>query len=325
MLYFLTFLVAFSISVTVTPVVRWLMIKMEVLDLPGDRKIHLKPIPRMGGIAIVTAFFLAVFFAWKFEPYNHQVHMYYLPLLGIGFGAMLIVLVGIFDDTIGADVWHKLFVQCVAGFVVSVCGLSVAGAFIPFIGHITFDPVTSSFLTTLWIVAVINIVNLIDGLDGLASGVAAISAFVFLTVSFMKGLVFPAVISCALIGSIIGFWRYNFHPAEIFMGDVGSMFLGFLLGTLALLNGMTYLKASTVTFSFLALGLPIFDTSYAILRRMKKGRHIFGADKEHIHHQFISSGLSHKNAVLAIYTICSILGALAIIIASFYNTTLGRI
>ena len=310
--------VAFVLSMLcgtiLTPFVRRLAHRYGALDhAHSSRKIHGKPIPRLGGIAIVLAFYAPLVVLLLFQ--TEVGHMFVAErkhAIGLFVGGIAIALLGLYDDLRGANAWKKFAVQF------AVAGLLYALEFrIDAIANPFGEPLALGWLslpfTLFWIVGVINALNLIDGLDGLAGGVALVAVVTTFLVSIQRGHPLMMLFSSALAGAIIGFLFYNFNPASIFMGDTGSMFLGFALSATAI---QTNQKASTtvaVLIPAIALGLPIMDTLLAIGRRALRGRPLFQADKEHIHHRLMARGLTHRQAVLVLYGLCTLLGAAALI------------
>lgn len=297
-------LLAFGLVFLGTPWVKKLAYKIKALDQPSQRKIHYYPMPRLGGLAICLGFWLTIFLTMEMNPGLYA-------LLG---GGLLITLVGIIDDLKGVTPRQKLVVQIVAALLVIFAGIRVEFITHPFKGIISLG-YWSYPLTLLWIIGITNAVNLIDGLDGLAAGVSAIAALTLGIIAYWETSPQAAMLAFILAASIFGFLKYNFHPAQIFMGDTGSLFLGFNLSILAII-GLT--KSATIISLFLpvvVLGVPILDTLYAIVRRYFGGKPIFSADKEHLHHRLLSLGLSHEHTVLAMYGVSVVLSLTAIIMA----------
>lgn len=302
--YFYPLSVAFGVAFMGTPLVKRLAYRIKAVDKPAARKVHLKPMPRLGGLAICLGFWFAVLLT---QELTREI----CALLG---GGLLIILVGIWDDVKGVSPKTKLVVQVLAACIVLASGVRVNFMTHPLKGVIDLGYLGYP-LTVLWIIGVTNAVNLIDGLDGLAAGVAAIAAVTLGIVSLIEGVAAMAFAPFILAASILGFLRYNFHPAQIFMGDTGSLFLGFNLATMAII-GLT--KSATVISLFLPiviLGIPIMDTLFAIIRRYSNGKPIFSADKDHLHHRLLALGLSHRHTVLAIYGVSVLLGVTAILMA----------
>jgi UDP-GlcNAc:undecaprenyl-phosphate/decaprenyl-phosphate GlcNAc-1-phosphate transferase len=311
--------VAFIISMLtgtfLTPLVRRLAYRFGALDhARSSRKIHGHPIPRLGGIAIVVAFYAPLVALLAFHS---EVGSLFVAerdhVIGLFVGGLAIASLGLYDDLRGANAWKKFLVQfAVAGFLFWF-GFRFEALANPFGESINLGW-ASLPITLLWIVGVINAMNLIDGLDGLAGGVALVAVVTTFLVSLQRGHPLMTLFSSALAGSIVGFLFYNFNPASIFMGDTGSMFLGFVLATTAMQTNQKASTAVAVLIPCIALGLPIMDTLLAIGRRAIRGRPLFQADKEHIHHRLMDLGLSHRQAVLVLYGFCILLGAAALIL-----------
>ncbi|WP_227762385.1 MraY family glycosyltransferase [Zhaonella formicivorans] len=295
-----------AIAMGATPFVKKLAIKIGATDAPNARKVHKQVMPRLGGLAIYLAFTLTVLFT---QPLTTQV-------LGLLLGGLIIMLVGLLDDTYGLSPKVKLLGQIVAALVAVQFGYRVEFITNPFNGGIIdlVDLKLSTPVTLFWIIGITNAINLIDGLDGLAAGTSAIAAVTMAVVAWSEGLPEIAVLALILAAAVLGFLKYNFNPAQIFMGDSGSLFLGFNLGALAI-EGLT--KGATVISLFIPiviLGIPIMDTMFAIIRRFSNGQPIFQPDKKHLHHCLLELGLSHKQTVLAIYGINVFLGASAVLL-----------
>ncbi|MFI3252854.1 MAG: MraY family glycosyltransferase [Eubacteriales bacterium] len=302
--------IATLISFITTPLVRSLAFKIGAVDVPKDnRRMHKDPIPRIGGLAIFTGFVIS---SLIFLPVTTQFQ-------GLLIGAVIIVILGIFDDIYELPAKPKFCVQIIAAVVAAAHGNVISILSNPNI--FSTEPywklgILAIPFTVIWIVAITNAVNLIDGLDGLACGVSTISSMTMLVIALTVSESHVAIMLGALVGACLGFLPYNFNPAKIFMGDTGSTFLGFVLAV-ASIQGLFKLSA-IVSFAvpFLILGLPIFDTCFAIMRRIATGRSPMSADREHIHHRLIDMGLSQKQAVATLYVISAILGLSAVVLAT---------
>lgn len=294
---------AFGIPLVLTPVIKWIAIRVGAVDRPGGRKVHQVPVPCWGGVGIYLGFACA---ALLVLPRDHA-------LSGLLAGGLVILLVGMIDDWRGLTPWTKLAGQIFAAGILVFYGIKVDFVTNP-LGGMVYLGVFSIPVTILWVVAITNALNLVDGLDGLAAGVAAISAGTVAVVSFTQGE--PLVATCALIlaAAALGFLPHNFHPAKIFMGDTGSMFLGFMLASLAAIGLTKSATAFSLILPILILGIPIFDMLFAIVRRVLTHQHIFTADRGHLHHRLLDLGLSHKQSVLVIYAVNLLLGGSAILL-----------
>ncbi|MEA1974078.1 MAG: MraY family glycosyltransferase [Bacillota bacterium] len=299
------FLIAFAMCIILTPISMKIAKRINAIDLPkGERKIHAKPIPRLGGIAIFVSTLITMVY---YSNYSFNI------ILGISLGAIVIVITGILDDVYDLPAKIKLLMQIIAAIIVVSFGIRIEifTNFFASTGYINLG-ILSMPLTIFWIVGITNTVNLIDGLDGLAAGIAIIASFTLAYIALINNRVETATLLVILAGSSLGFLPYNFNPAKVFMGDSGSLFLGYFLSVVSILGAVKGAAAITYFLPVLALGLPIFDTSYAILRRMINKRPIMEADKGHLHHKLLDIGFNHKKAVLVLYSISILLGITAI-------------
>lgn len=304
------FAISFIVSFGATPFVMKLAYRINALDIPdGGRHIHKKTTPLIGGLGIFSGFFISILI---FAKYTDSV----LALAGILAGAVMIVVMGIYDDARDMTAKVKLLIQIVAASLVVFCGVTVDYISVPsFIAHGGIYNLNwiKYPITIFWIVAVTNAVNLIDGLDGLAAGVSSIATFSLFFISVIQDNVEAAVLSAALAGSCLGFLPFNMNPAKIFMGDTGSQFLGYMLAIISVLG----LSKGVVIISFLVpfaiLGLPLFDTTVAILRRISQGKPIMSADRGHLHHQLMDKGFSQKQTVAILYVISILFSLIAVL------------
>ena len=279
------------------------------MDAPNARKVHKKPIPRIGGLGIYAGFMAAIIFiAIKFGLDGEQIR----ETVGLLVSGSLIVALGLVDDYKNLPAKVKLLGQIIAAAVL-VFGFGVRIDFItdPFGDYIYFENL-AWFVTMFWLVGLTNTVNLIDGLDGLAAGVAAIASVTIMLIALEQNFVLVALMTAALAGAAVGFLKYNFHPAEIFMGDTGSMFLGFMLAGISVTGAVKSVAAIALVVPVFALGLPILDTTFAIVRRVRGGVPIFKPDKGHLHHRLLNVGFTQRQAVLLMYVISALFGLSAI-------------
>lgn len=305
-------LFAFLMTYATTPLVRKLAFRVGAIDVPKDnRRMHSKPIPTMGGLAIFFSFTLAML---AFEPMDAS----NLGLLG---GALIIALMGVIDDIRPLRALDKLLVQIMAALIPVFCGVVIEK--VAWLDTFIYFGDWSIPITVLWIVAITNTINLIDGLDGLACGISAISSLALLIVSLLSIRNETVImITAILAGSCLGFLPYNRHPAQMFMGDVGAMFLGFVLSVISIQGFFKVNAMIAFVAPFLVLGIPILDTFFAIIRRLLHGQHPFTPDREHFHHKLIDMGLNQKQAVALLYAISALLGIAAILLAE-RNYTAG--
>ncbi len=320
--YLITFVLAFIVAFSATPIVRKLAFKAGAIDIPKDeRRMHSKPIALMGGAAIIAGFMVAVLFDLITVPGILPLSK---ELLGLLAGISVIALMGILDDILTLGSKAKLAFQLVAALsVVLISGTRIAVVTNPFgsSAYLELSPYISYPLTILWIVGVTNAINLIDGLDGLAAGVSSISSLSLFFVSILRVdlelpiAIYTAIITAALAGSTLGFLPFNFNPAKIFMGETGSAFLGFTLGVISIQGALKSYAAISIAIPLLVLGLPLFDTLFAIIRRIGSGKPIMQADRGHLHHRLIDMGLSQRQSVVIMYTASGALGLCAIVLA----------
>lgn len=305
-------LVAVLVALISTPVIRSLAFRIGAVDVPKDtRRMHNHPIPRMGGLAIFFGFILSVLI---FQPLTAE-------LRGMLLGAVVIVILGILDDIFTLPALPKFFVQIGAALIAVLHGNRIEFLSNPniFSSESYWDLGWLAIpITVLWIVGITNAVNFIDGLDGLACGVSTISSMTMLVIALSVAEPDVAVLMAALSGACIGFLPYNLNPAKIFMGDTGSTFLGFVLAVVSIQGLFKYATIISFAVPFLMLGLPIFDTCFAILRRVSHGQSPMKPDRGHIHHRLIDMGFTQKQAVAVLYIISAILGLSAVVL-----TTIG--
>lgn len=302
--------VALLVSFLMTPLVKAFAQKMGAVDIPKDnRRMHDHPIPRMGGLAIFFGFLLSVLLFVDLTG----------PVKGMLLGAVIIVVLGIFDDIYALGAKFKFCVQIVAALVAVFSDNRIEWISNPNV--FSSNPywelgILAIPVTVIWIVAVTNSVNLIDGLDGLACGVSTISSMCMLVIAIAVSDGEVAFLMAALAGACIGFIPYNLNPAKIFMGDTGSTFLGYVLAVVSIQGLFKFYNIISFVVPFLMLGLPIFDTCFAFIRRIAHGQSPMHADRSHVHHRLIDMGLSQKQAVAVLYVISSILGLSAVVLTT---------
>ncbi|MCA9602847.1 MAG: MraY family glycosyltransferase [Polyangiales bacterium] len=307
---------ALLLAAALTPLVRRMAVRLGAIDSPGERRVNVRQIPRLGGIAVVLAFFLPLVALFVLDSSVGRV-LFSDPLRVVGLfaGSLIVTTLGALDDLRGVRAWHKLWVHVAAAVVAFYCGFRIDAVALPLLGHLPMG-IFALPVTVFWIVAVINAMNLIDGLDGLAGGVAFFVCVTNFVVALLNGSNLVVLSSACLAGALLGFLVYNWNPATIFMGDSGSMFLGFILATMSMLGASV---KSTTTVALLvplvSLGLPIIDTLFAMVRRYLERRPIFSPDNGHIHHRLLAVGITHKRAVLMLYGVCVLLTAGAVAIS----------
>lgn len=306
----LALVAALIISFLTSPVVKSFAYKVGAIDVPKDaRRMHKKPIPRLGGLAIFIGFIVSILL---FSEITQQMR-------GILLGAVIIVVLGVVDDITPLPAMLKFIVQIIAALIPALHGVAI---------HVISNPnllsknpywnmgMLSIPITVLWIVAITNSVNLIDGLDGLAVGVSAISATTVLVIAILVSESQVAIVMAALVGACVGFMPYNMNPAKMFMGDTGATFLGYILATMSIQGLFKFYAIVSFAVPFLILGLPIFDTTFAFIRRIAHGQSPMRPDRSHIHHRLIDMGLNQKQAVATLYVISAILGLSAVVLTT---------
>ena len=324
--YILAFALSLALALLLTPLARRLAVWLGAVDMPHDRKVHENPTPTLGGIAIFLAVVISLLASKVLigltsavsAPQGMAEALSSYQLLGIILSSTFIVLLGAYDDMRRLSPWTKLAGQVMAALVLVSFGVEVSTVALPRgnVIDLTASPILSIMLTVIWMVAFTNIINLIDGLDGLAAGISVISAAAFFFYGSRVGAdpntLQAMVIAAALGGACLGFLRYNFNPASIFMGDSGAMFLGFILGAISIQGILKRTAVATLFTPIIVLAVPIIDTGLAILRRARSGRPFHYADKEHIHHRLLYIGHSQRQAVLIIYLWTALLTGIAL-------------
>ncbi len=305
------FLISFAFTFATTPLVRRFAFKIGAVDIPKDkRRVHKKPTPRIGGLAIIFGFMVAVLCFSQLDR----------SLIGILCGAMIIAVLGIIDDCKELDAKVKFVVQILAALVVIYAGgikieVFTNPAFWSENPYLVLPEWASVVITVIWIVFITNAVNFIDGLDGLAAGVSAIMSVSLVFIAARVGEYSIAIVGTAIMGACFGFLPFNFNPAKIFMGDTGSTFLGFMLASLSIQGVFKSYAVISFVVPLLILGLPLFDASFAMIRRVATGHSPMQADRGHLHHRLIDMGFSQKQTVFILYAISGVLGISAVLLA----------
>jgi len=297
--YFLVASISGYLTYLLIPIVKNYAIQKGYLDNPGPRKIHSTPIPRIGGAAFIVSYFAAVWLGFIAAP--HLWFDNWIGITGMTAGGIIIFIVGFTDDLKNLSATTKLFWQIVAALIPVLAGIRPDILDVPF-----FRPVELGFwsipLSVFWVVMITNTFNFLDGLDGLAAGIGAISALTFVILSIVLKIPLASLLAAGVFGICVGFLKFNYHPAKIFMGDSGSLFIGYTLGVLSLYWPKSY--ASLVMFvPIIALGLPVIEITVTTLRRLFTGKKLFVADKRHMFHYLLEQGLSHRGAVWIFYLV----------------------
>lgn len=308
-LFVLPFILAGIISLIATPWVRKLAFKIGAVDIPKDnRRVHKEPMPLIGGLAIAMGVFISIFI---FMPIDKTT-------ISILLGGLVIIIAGIIDDIKELRPRYKMLFQILAAIILILGDVKVDFITNPFAkgSGIVYLNWLSIPITLFWVVGITNTLNFIDGLDGLSAGVAMISSLSLMIVAGKFGYASVIILAATVAGSCLGFLPYNFNPAKIFMGDTGALFLGFMLAAISIEGVMKSVAAIAVIAPILILGVPIFDTTFAIFRRLLNGQSVATADKGHLHHRLLNRGFSQKKSVLILYGMSAIFGVFAILIAS---------
>jgi UDP-GlcNAc:undecaprenyl-phosphate GlcNAc-1-phosphate transferase len=305
---FTTGLLAALFCFLFTPGVRWLALALGIVDHPGGRKIHKKPMPRLGGFSVYLSWLLALTLSTTYTT-QQSIPLQLRGLIAVGFA---VVLLGMLDDWKDLNGLTKLCGQVLIATLVYAVGIRINHISNPFGGILEFPWPLSYLLTVVWVVGMMNALNLIDGLDGLATGISLITALGLITAGIYLGNDLSNYILAALAGACGGFLIYNFHPAKIFLGDCGSQFLGYIFACTALVS-QQYKAAAAVSLlvPLCALSIPIYDTALAFMRRLRGGKSVFRADRFHLHHRLLKMGLSQRQAVFFFYLVAVYLNCFA--------------
>ncbi len=321
--YTAAFLAALAVSAILTPLIRNLSYRLKLYDTPDERKVHSRAVPRTGGVAILVAFLVPVLgIAMTRAEVGSIVWGNLQYMVAIVVGAVFIMLVGLMDDLRGLGAKKKFLLQALIATFAFALGFKIQYISLPFASSLPMG-VFSYVVTVVWIVGIINAVNLIDGLDGLAGGIA----FFVLIFNFILGYTDHSIMLClvaaALAGAILGFLFYNFNPASIFMGDAGSMFIGYVLALGAISSGQKSSTTVALLTPIVAMGIPIMDTLFSMMRRFLERRSMFAPDKGHIHHRLLAMGLTHRRAVVVLYGFTVVLVCVALVIHISRDWQLG--
>ena len=311
MKYFYSSFTAFLLVYILIPYLRKLAVKLDFVDMPTERKKHKEPVPLLGGVGIFVGFIFAYFVF--VAPFNRE-------SVSILAGSLLVLSIGLVDDwykTRGIEfpALPKFLVQVLAAIIVYSSGIVFRGFTNPFTHeYILLPPVVQFLLSITWLVGVTTVINFSDGMDGLAGSLSAISGSTLFVVALTKGQPDSAIMAIILVGSTLGFLRYNKHPAQIFMGDSGATFLGFILGVIALDGAFKQTTMISIFIPILALGVPIFDNLFVVFKRFKDKKPIYQADTSQIHYRLLSTGLNQKQVVMFICLVSVCLNLLSIIL-----------
>lgn len=320
LLYLVVFFVSLFFTLLLTPVARRIALKFGAVDRPSRRKIHKKIITRFGGLSIFLSFVAAVTLGIMIsERFGMKLGGKELnSLLGIVYGGALITMIGLFDDVKGIPAIVKLTGQIIASAIAVYFGAQILSISLP-LAKIVMLGALAPAISIIWMVAITNAMNLIDGLDGLASGITMIASATLFFVALKMGQADSAILLAALGGASLGFLRFNFFPATVFLGDSGSLFLGFMLAGASIIGVLKSTLVIALIIPVAVLGIPIYDTAAAIIRRAVAGRPIFEADRKHLHHRLLKAGFNQRQVVLIIYVACLVLSIAALSATYFDN------
>lgn len=343
-IYLTSFLAALVGAAIFVPFSIWLARKINILDIPNERKVHLQPIPCWGGLGIALSFFFALAITHLIFPrfqtllsYQYKVFVgkEWIGMLslqkqffGILFGSIFVLAIGMWDDKKNISAEVKLPLQAIAAYIAMDYGIRLSAITFPWSKHqLIFPLIASQIVTVIWLTGFMNTINLVDGLDGLATGICTIAAGTFLVVAILQGdtqsilfskqLKLAGILAAALCGASAGFLWFNFYPAKVFMGDGGTLFLGFMLAAITLIGTLKTTAFFSLIIPIVVVAFPILDVLFSILRRMRSGKEIFKSDKEHFHHQLLRLGWSQREVVLGVYVITLVLSILSILLTIF--------
>lgn len=308
----LAFLVAASVVLLSTPIVKKIGLKTGFVDLPGGRKIHQRPMVRVGGVSIFAGTLLALLVVWWTGGFGILPPQKEYEVWGVTIGGIAFFLIGLADDLFTLPALTRLFMQLFVAGLAWWAGVQIDFLTLPFAGLVQLQDWISLPVTVIWLVGMANAINMIDGLDGLAAGVCGIAAVVMMIVSLFMQQPAAALIAAALAGGALGFLRYNFNPAQIFMGDGGAYFMGFTLAGVGIIGLVKVVTTVAVLLPYLILAVPILDISSVVVDRLRRGKSPFAADKRHLHHRLLQAGLSQRLIVIFIYSLTLWVGTLAL-------------
>jgi UDP-GlcNAc:undecaprenyl-phosphate GlcNAc-1-phosphate transferase len=317
--YIVLFLLGVLFAMLFTPLMIVIAKRFAIVDKPGVRKVHKKPTPLLGGVAIAIAMWVPPLLLLLYDNFVAEAFRSRIYDVAIIFtSGLLMLILGLIDDMRGLNARQKLMVQIPVAAALVLSGIRFGNITIPGLGGVDLGSL-SPVITFIWIVGVCNAINLIDGLDGLAAGVAMFAALTNGVIAILNGNVMVAVLMITLAGACMGFLHYNFHPAKIFLGDSGSLFLGITLAVTSILGAQKGTMAASLLIPALVLGYPVFDTLIAMARRFVKGKSMFSGDRKHIHHMLLEKFLDQKRAVMVIYVGCALFSVVALLVVMENN------
>ncbi|MCD6083215.1 undecaprenyl/decaprenyl-phosphate alpha-N-acetylglucosaminyl 1-phosphate transferase [Candidatus Aerophobetes bacterium] len=314
------FFITITCSLFLTPQVRRLALRFHIIEKSDSRKVHKRVITCLGGVAIYLAFIIGLICGYFLIP-KTLISSYLHYSAALISGGTIIFILGVYDDIKEANARTKISWQVIAAFVtISVFNIRITYFTLPVLGRVELGILSIPF-TLMWVMGITNAINWIDGLDGLAAGVSSIACIALSIISWRGGGMICGFITIALLGSILGFLRYNFYPAKVFMGDGGSNFLGFILANVAIIGSLKSATLASLAVPILILGIPVFDTLFSVLRRIYLKRSPIMPDRDHLHFRLIKLGFSHQQSVLIIYLVSLILSICAILLSESSSLT----
>jgi UDP-GlcNAc:undecaprenyl-phosphate GlcNAc-1-phosphate transferase len=315
--YLFAFFVTALATALFTPIALRIALKVGAVSVPGGRNVNARSVPRLGGIAIAAASATTLIGLLALNSHvASTMRAHIVKILGLVAGSALMFALGVLDDTKRVRALYKLYAQIAASIIAFAAGFRIEIIYLPLVGNLQMG-IFALPVTIIWIVAITNAINLIDGLDGLAGGVVFFAGVTNFIIAYLTGNELVATVMGTMLGAVVGFLFFNFNPARIFMGDSGSYFLGFLLGATGIATNKTTTAVAMLA-PMLALGVPIFDVVFTVLRRFLERRPIFSPDRGHIHHRLLDAGLTHRRAVLTLY------GASVVFTIAALAVSLGR-
>lgn len=318
--HLIAFLVSAAVVLWSTPIVKKIGLKSGLFDKPDKRKVHQRPMVRLGGVSIFLGTLIALLVVWWSGGFVDAKGAILPPaqeyeIWGVTLGGLAFFLIGLADDLFGLSPFTRLLVEVIVASLAWKAGVQIEFLSMPIVGMVNLPAWIGMPITVTWLVGMVNATNWIDGLDGLAAGVSGIAAMAMLIVSLFMGQPAAALIAAALAGGLLAFLRYNFNPAQIFMGDGGAYFIGFTLAGVGVIGLVKSTAVTSVLLPYLILAVPILDMSAVILDRLRRGKSPFVADKRHLHHRLLEAGLSHRMTVVFIYSLTLWAGSLGLAFA----------
>jgi UDP-GlcNAc:undecaprenyl-phosphate GlcNAc-1-phosphate transferase len=318
----ITFVVSLTTCLLITPKLIKFAVHRQLMDHPSKRRVHQQPTPRIGGLAIFVSFFIALSIIFFWEPKGLTTFSDSHNVLVFAIGALILFAMGLYDDIRSLRTIYKLLIHSAVASLAWWGGAQVDITSLPGIKELQLGYLSLP-VTVFWFLLLINAINLIDGLDGLASGITVLSSLVLAVLCLVTNNYAMIPLFTALAGATLGFLRYNFNPASIFMGDCGSYFLGYCLAYFSIIGSIKGQTAVTILIPLIAIGMPVFEVMFTPIRRFVSGQDLFKPDADHFHHRLLKKGLSHKTAVLILYGLSVFLGVVALVMVHLHSMASG--